>query len=156
MGVELSPGEIESLLDRSHTGVLTTLRADGRPVSLPVWFVRIGDAVYVRTPSRSAKVDRLRRDDRVCFLVEDGLAWDELTAVVLQGRADVVEDPTYRSTADQAFDAKYDSYRARPSSLPDATQRHYAGSSVVLRIPIASDDTLSWDNRKIRRRQESM
>ena len=38
MGVRLDDDEAWAELDAAHTGILTTLRRDGWPVSLPVWF----------------------------------------------------------------------------------------------------------------------
>ena len=37
--IRLSEDEAWDVLDKSHTGILTTLRRDGTPVSLPVWYV---------------------------------------------------------------------------------------------------------------------
>ena len=41
MGVRLSEEEAWAELATAHTGILTTLRRDGRPVSLPVWLVAV-------------------------------------------------------------------------------------------------------------------
>ena len=148
MSVRLSEAEVADFLATAHTGVLTTLRADGWPVSLPVWFVVVDGAIHVRTPARSKKVQRVRHDDRVSFVVESGLRWDELKAVVVTGRASVVDDDVAA-----AFDAKYGAYRADRSTLPDATKRHYGGDATVLRIdPV--QDLITWDNSKIRRVNE--
>ena len=148
MSVRLSPDEVADFLATSHTGVLTTLRRDGWPVSLPVWFVVVDGAIYVRTPTRSRKVQRVRHDDRVSFVVESGLRWDELKAVVITGRACVVDDDVAG-----AFDAKYGAYRAERSTLPEATKQHYRGDRTVLRIdPV--QDPITWDNSKIRRVDE--
>ncbi|HEX4530444.1 MAG TPA: pyridoxamine 5'-phosphate oxidase family protein [Acidimicrobiia bacterium] len=55
MGVRLSEDEAWAELDAAHTGILTTLRRDGWPVSLPVWFATIGRQIYVRTRPRRAR-----------------------------------------------------------------------------------------------------
>ena len=47
MGVRLSEEEAWAELGAAHTGILTTLRRDGRPVSLPVWFATVGRRIYV-------------------------------------------------------------------------------------------------------------
>ena len=56
MGVRLTEDEAWAELAAAHTGILTTLRRDGRPVPLPVWFVALDRHVYVRTPARTRKV----------------------------------------------------------------------------------------------------
>ena len=76
MGVRLSEDEAWVELDTAHTGILTTVRRDGRPVSLPVWFATVGRHIYVRTPAKTRKVEHVRNDPRVeCVLltVRDGM-----------------------------------------------------------------------------------
>ena len=48
----------------------------------------------VRDEGKSQKVVNLRRDNRMTVMVEDGLTYDTLRGVALEGTADVVEDPT--------------------------------------------------------------
>ena len=51
MSVRLSEDEAWSVIEGSHTGIITTLRADGSPVTLPMWFVvieRHGVLLHVR------------------------------------------------------------------------------------------------------------
>jgi PPOX class probable F420-dependent enzyme len=151
MSVRLDAAEIREFLAKAHTGVLTSLRADGWPVSLPLWFATLDDKVYVRTPERSKKIARLRKDDRVSFLVETGLRWAELKAVVITGRAVFVDDPAEVARASAALDAKYRAFRGPEVALPAATQRHYAVPFATLRIdPVQAP--LTWDNAKIRLR----
>jgi uncharacterized protein len=46
-------------LDRARYCLLTTYRRDGRPVSVPVWFVTDGDRVLVRSGAADGKVKRV-------------------------------------------------------------------------------------------------
>ena len=64
MSIRLTPDEAWDVLGRAHTGILTTLRADGAPVTLPVWFVMLDRAICFQTPARAKKVARIRRDPR--------------------------------------------------------------------------------------------
>ncbi len=56
--IRLSEDEAWDVLDKSHTGILTTLRRDGTPASLPVWYVVDERTIVVRTPPRTKKVAR--------------------------------------------------------------------------------------------------
>ena len=150
MGVRLDEAEIREFLTKGHTGIFTSLRADGWPVSLPIWYVLLDDHVYVRTPSKSKKVGRVLNDDRVSFVVESGKAWKELKTVVITGRAVVVEDEAELSRVDEALGAKYASF-GTPKAVPKATKKHYGGGSTVFRIE-AAKHPLTWDNAKIRMR----
>jgi PPOX class probable F420-dependent enzyme len=144
----MTEDEAWAFVERAHTGVLTTLRADGRPVALPVWFVVLDRAVFVGTPSRSKKVARVARDPRASFLVEDGDRWAELRAVHLDGIVEEVDDPEVRARVDDAVSAKYAAYQTPPDEMPDASRRHYAGRTLLRFTPAGAP--LSWDNAKLR------
>ena len=81
MSIRLSEDEAWDVISASHTGILTTLRRDGSPIALPVWFAVVDRTVCMRTPRRTKKVARVRRDPRASFLVESGERWAELVAV---------------------------------------------------------------------------
>ena len=148
MGIRLGADEVQEFLRSQHTGILTTLRADGVPLALPVWFVVIDGTICVRTPARSKKVARLTRDERVCFTVEEGKAWTELKSVVLTGRASVLRDGPEWERAQEAIHAKYIGFGV-PNDAPDATVRHYDTESAIIAVK-PDERVLSWDNAKIR------
>lgn len=148
MGVALSDAEAWRAVEEAHTGILTSLRRDGRPVSLPVWFVAFARHVYVSTPTQSKKLARIRHDPRVGFLVESGDAWKELRAVHLSGTATVVEDEEVTARVRELLDRKYEGFRTPYSAMTAGTQRHYADMTVV---QIRADSPIvSWDNRRLR------
>ena len=55
----------------TRTGKLATVRRDGRPHVVPIWFVLDGDDVVFTTGARSVKAHALRRDPRACLCVDD-------------------------------------------------------------------------------------
>jgi nitroimidazol reductase NimA-like FMN-containing flavoprotein (pyridoxamine 5'-phosphate oxidase superfamily) len=128
----------------AHTGILTTLRADGSPIALPTWFACLDRTVYVAT--RGKKVDRIRSNPVSSFLVEDGERWGELRAVHLSGLSEVV---SLEGGLAKAFGAemarKYDSHRTPIADLPDRARRAYATGAVVRFTPAGK--ILNWDNR---------
>ncbi|MET0887122.1 MAG: pyridoxamine 5'-phosphate oxidase family protein, partial [Mycetocola sp.] len=79
MGLALDDEEQAAFLERGHTGILTTLRLDGSPVSLPVWYLWRDGHVYIASPPGTAKIKRVRNDDRAWFLVESGERWVDLS-----------------------------------------------------------------------------
>ena len=145
--LRLTPEEAWQFLASAHTGILTTLRRDGWPVSLPVWFVALDQMVCFAAPTRTRKVARLRRDSRAAFLVETGERWVELQAVHLQGHVEVVEDESEIARIDAALTDKYEAFRTDRSAMPDATQQHYAGRTFFRLRP--EGKVLSWDNRRL-------
>lgn len=148
MGVRMSEEAAWAFLAAGHTAILTTLRRDGWPVSLPLWYVVEDRTIYVATPERSKKVARIRNDDRACLLVEQGQQWAELAAVELPVRATVLEPGAEADRAGALFAAKYTAFRPAPSRLPKATTKHYSGQAVIRLDPAGR--VLSWDNAKLR------
>jgi nitroimidazol reductase NimA-like FMN-containing flavoprotein (pyridoxamine 5'-phosphate oxidase superfamily) len=148
MGVRLDVDEAWAVLEHAHTGIFTTLRRDGMPIALPVWFVTLDRTICLAAPSRTKKVARLRHDARASFLVESGDKWVELEAVHLTGRVEfVTDDDETRSRIDDALDAKYLPFRAARTSMPEKTQAHYAGREFLRLVP--DERIVSWDNRRI-------
>jgi len=147
MGVRLDADEAWAVLERAHTGIFTTLRRDGMPIALPVWFVALDRTICLAAPSGTKKVARLRNDPRASFLVESGEKWVELQAVHLTGRVEVVSDAAEIARIDDALDAKYLPFRAARGSMPEKTQAHYAGRTFLRLVPDAR--IISWDNRRI-------
>jgi PPOX class probable F420-dependent enzyme len=144
----MSRAEAWAELERAHTGILTTLRADGTPIALPVWFVTFDEKVYVRAPGHTKKLQRVRRDPRVSFLVESGERWAELRAVHLTGRARIVDDPQLADRVVTALDEKYAAYRSQRADMPAATQEYYAVPPEVIEI-VPDERMLTWDNARL-------
>lgn len=146
--VRLDDAEIWAFLEQGHTGILTSLRRDGVPIALPVWYAAFDRAVYVSGPAHTRKWRRIERDSRVSFLVEEGLAWSELQAVQLNGIAVFVEDEDTRRRVAEVLDAKYAAFRTQRKSMPDRVQKNYAGGARLVRIEPAGR-ILSWNNAKL-------
>ena len=152
VGVRMAEGEAWEFLERGHTGIFTSVRADGWPVSLPVWYVIADRRVYLHTPAHTSKVSRVRRDDRACFVVESGERWVELAAVVLRVRGAVLAGGDEAEQATALFEEKYAGFRPQAAALPSATQRHYDGFVVIRLEP--DGPPLTWDNSRLRLREE--
>ncbi len=156
MGVRLSDEEAWAELDTAHTGILTTLRRDGWPVSTPVWFATVGRHIYVRTPAKTRKVAHVRNDPRATFLVERGEKWIELCAVMVYADVELLEPGDEYDAASAAITAKYAGFGMEPKALgqkkvPDATKAHYAGRAAILRLT-PTERLVTWDNSRLRLR----
>ena len=145
--IRLSENEAWDVLDKSHTGILTTLRRDGTPVSLPVWYVIDERTIVMRTPPRTKKVARVKHDARAAFLVESGERWIDLLGVHLSGAVRIVDDPDDESRLDAAIEAKYADFRPDPAVLPSVTKARYATATFLRFIP--EGRILTWDNSRL-------
>lgn len=150
MGVRLTQDEAWEMLTRSHTGIITTLRRDGWPVSLPMWFAVVDRKIYMRTLAASKKALRIKRDQRACFIVESGEYWKDLAAVVVPARASLIDPEGEEARhAMAAINAKYRGFGLPQKQVPEATKKHYGASNVVIRLDPAGD-MITWNNAKIR------
>ncbi len=59
------------LLEGTKTGKLATVRDDGRPHVVPIWFVMDGDKLVFNTGELSVKARNMKRDPRVSLSVDD-------------------------------------------------------------------------------------
>ena len=149
MGIQLKADEISEFLEKGHTGIVTTLRRDGFPVTLPTFIVAHEGRIYFATPAQTKKMARIQNDPRASFLVESGLAWAELKAVMLYGRISVVEDKDLRARVADLLDDKYSAFRRPPSAKqPEATQEYYATIATLCFEP--EGEPISWDNAKMK------
>jgi PPOX class probable F420-dependent enzyme len=151
MSIRLTTDEAWAVLESAHTGILTTLRRDGMPISLPVWFVVDDRTIAMMTPDGTKKIARIRHDPRASFLVDSGERWAELRAVHLTGHVEIVEDATAASQIEAAVNAKYAAFRPPAEKLPAATEAYYA-HQVFLRF-VPESRILTWDNARIAMKQ---
>ncbi len=59
------------LLHGTRTGKVATVRKDGRPHVVPVWFTLDGDTIVFTTGEHTVKAASIRRDARICLCVDD-------------------------------------------------------------------------------------
>ncbi|MFF4172235.1 PPOX class F420-dependent oxidoreductase [Streptomyces sp. NPDC001744] len=74
----------------TRTGKLATVRDDGSPHVVPVWFVLDGDDLVFNTGRGTVKGRNLARDGRVALCVDDDTP--PFSFVSLFGRAELSED----------------------------------------------------------------
>ena len=94
----LADEERDSFLAERRYGILTSLRADGSPLAVPVWFNWDGTKVSIFTHIASPKLKRLQRDARASLLVvnhpdehEQWVAFDGVVTVHKEGGLELAE-----------------------------------------------------------------
>jgi PPOX class probable F420-dependent enzyme len=78
------------LLEGTRTGILATVRADGRPHAAPIWFTLDGDDVVFTTGADTVKGRNLRRTGRALLVVDESTP--PFDFVTIEGPADLSED----------------------------------------------------------------
>ncbi len=93
----MTPEEVRAfLLAKSRTGKLATVREDGRPHVVPIWFDLDGDDIIFTTWHTTVKAANIRRDPRVAVCVDDdalpyAFVQIEGTATLTDGAPDLLK-----------------------------------------------------------------
>lgn len=89
---EITP-QAEEFLARPILGRLATASREGQPHVVPVWFLWEEDAVWISSYRSTRKVIDLERNPKCAIVVDVEEAIGGLSAVTLEGRAELVNTP---------------------------------------------------------------
>jgi PPOX class probable F420-dependent enzyme len=138
---EMTLGEYRSfLLDRARTVSLATVRTDGRPHVVPIWFDLDGDTFVFTTWETTVKARNMRRDARVSLCVDD--EEPPFSFVMVEGNAQVTAgDPDHlhwaTRIAGRYMGAELAEVYGRRNTVPGELLVRVTPSSVVARKNIA-------------------
>jgi PPOX class probable F420-dependent enzyme len=90
--IVLSDEEIKQFLEGSRSMTLATVGQDGQPHLVAMWFALIDGDICFETKAKSQKAVNLRRNPMVSCLIEDGVVYEELRGVAIEGVAEVSDD----------------------------------------------------------------
>lgn len=152
--ISFTPDELEAFLAEEMTLIVTTLSKDGHPHTAPMWyFVEDGKIVF-RSFTKSQKIVNLQRDPRITVLVERGIAYAELQAVMIKGTArliDGADDPAYVLESYRRLAARYPMVGPEPVELdPDALDQafgRFAPKNTA--VVVEPKRIVSWDHTKL-------
>jgi PPOX class probable F420-dependent enzyme len=89
---EITP-QAEEFLARRLLGRLATASTDGQPHVVPVWFLWEDGVIWISSYRSTRKVIDLERNPKCALVVDVEEAEGGLTAVMLEGRAELVSSP---------------------------------------------------------------
>ena len=140
----MSPEEVDDFLRSERTTTMCTMHPDGSIHAVAMWYAFLGGSLAIETKRRSQKIQNLRRDPRLTFLVEAGDRYENLRGVELVGRARIVEDP------DQVWEFGVSMWERYVSAYSEE-QRPLVEAMMHHRVVVAIDvnRVVSWDHRKL-------
>lgn len=127
---DLSPDEIEALLDRLYWGVLSTA-VDDEPYAVPVVYGYDGEAFYVAMMA-GRKTENIERNPRICLTIADVEPGADWASVVAMGTAEWVTDPRGWLQALTALIRQ--TTKGAPRPTPKEASR-LAGARVIRLVP---------------------
>lgn len=80
------------LMVGTRTAKLATVRKDGRPHVVPVWFIIDGGDIVFNTGRTTVKGANIRRDGRVCICVDD--EQPPFSFATIEGTTEISEEPS--------------------------------------------------------------
>ena len=109
---------------RQETGAyFTTVRPDGRPHTVPVWFAWDGASILVFSKPNDLKVRNLRQNPAVTLALDNVGASSQ--PVVVEGTAALVESAAITAML-PVYSAKYAALAAKLGLPPDALENIYS------------------------------
>jgi PPOX class probable F420-dependent enzyme len=94
---------ISNRLEQESNVWLATVRPDGRPHLVPIWFVWHDQKIWICTPPESQKISNIRQNPKATIALEDGNQ-----PVIIEGLAEICAGPEPRRTLSPYFETKYD------------------------------------------------
>ena len=154
--IVMSDDEITEFIHQHRTATLATIGKSGLPHLTAMWFGVIdGDAgsgasgsnvpeLWFETKAKSQKAVNLRRDPRATALIEDGLTYDRLRGVSIEGTCEIYDDP---ETCLKAGIAVWERYNGQYNDeLKPAVEAMMHKRVAVRLVPVR---IRSWDHRKL-------
>ena len=142
--VEMTPGEISAYVDSRRTATLVSLGPTGHPHAVAMWFAVIDGVLWFETKAKAQKAVNIRRDPRVTVLLEDGLTYDTLRGVSLEGRAEIVDDPDALWAVGVNV---WERYHGPYTDEVKQAVEFMLHKRVAVRVDVQR--TRSWDHRKL-------
>jgi PPOX class probable F420-dependent enzyme len=137
----LAAARIQRFLAEEPIVWLSTVRPDGAPHIVPIWFWWDGEALLVFSKPEAQKVRNLRADARVMLALGD--AEDDFDVGMLEGVAELVDAPT----AAVLPAAHLEKYRSQLGAIGLDADEYAATYSQVIRIRPAR--YLGWHGRTV-------
>ena len=142
--IQMSDDEVAIFIERQRSATVATVGPSGMPHLVAMWYAVIDGQVWIETKAKSQKVVNLRRNDLFSFLVEDGLTYDQLRGVSLEGRGVVLDDAeALWNVGVSVFERYTSAYTEELRPFVEAMIHN----RVVVRLDV--ERVRSWDHRKL-------
>jgi nitroimidazol reductase NimA-like FMN-containing flavoprotein (pyridoxamine 5'-phosphate oxidase superfamily) len=145
--VAMSRKEVWRFLESQRRVFLGFTMEDGYPHVTPIWFVIIGETIYMRAQSYKVKVG-LAATGKACVVIDDGDKYRELRGAVMWGRSRLVSEKRLIARITALFEEKYSERQWKADEMPEGwvKDRNKETRALIEFVPEKVD---SWDNSKV-------
>ena len=102
---------------------LTTVRSDGRPHTVPVWFLLDGESILIFSQPNTQKIRNLRDNPNVTLALDDSDDGDDV--VVMEGKAELLKEKASELNPPGYF-TKYSSSIEGMGETPERLAQSYS------------------------------
>ncbi|MET0420288.1 MAG: PPOX class F420-dependent oxidoreductase [Acidimicrobiia bacterium] len=144
--ITMSADEVREMIEQSRTATMCTIGKAGLPHLVAMWYSVIDGKIYFETKVKSQKAQNVLRDPRIVCMIEDGLTYDELRGVSIEGTATIISDPDSPEYWAAAVN-HYERYQGEYTEEQRPIVETMMNKRVVVRVDPTR--TRSWDHRKL-------
>lgn len=91
--IQMTDDEVAGFIASSRTATMATVGPNGMPHLVAMWFGVIDGQIWFETKAKAQKVKNLQRNPQLSVMIEDGLTYDSLRGVSLEGTGAIIDDP---------------------------------------------------------------
>ena len=137
--------EVTQFIASQKSLQVATINKDGTPHLSTLWFDVVNGEIVFETFTKSQKIKNLQRDNRISCLLEDGLVYEKLRGVQINGVAELVDSP------DQVHQLAKGVMARNNPEIPTEALDEVAETMSVKRtaVVVKATKVVSWDHQKL-------
>jgi PPOX class probable F420-dependent enzyme len=133
----MSKDEMNAFLARPLIARIATVRPNGSPQLVPMWFLYEDGVMYMSTRTYAAKVKHLKKNPRVAVVVDEMVAPMKNKVVMIEGTVDVLTTGVKETTT-----KIYHKYVGVEGSASPQAQQSINTPRVILKITPKKIETM--------------
>lgn len=141
----MSDAEVNNFIAKQKSLQVATINRDGTPHLSTLWFDLVNGEIVFETFTKSQKIKNLQRDNRICCLLEDGLEYEKLRGVQINGIAQL------HTAADAVHNLARGVMARNNPDIPEEMLDDIAKAMSAKRTAVVVKVTkvISWDHGKL-------
>lgn len=144
--INMTEQEQQDFIESQKGVQVATNGHNGWPHLVSLWFAMDEGDIIIETFTKSQKIKNLERDPRITLMFEDGEDYQDLKGVVVQGTAQLINDPEEVHRLHMLVTVRNAPEGVTAEMLEDSI-RAMAPKKTAIRVK--ADRIISWDHGKL-------